>query len=389
MTSGHGPFAHFFDDHVLAAFESPPDTRRPAGKRLTHEDLSGRIIEDELGPLLRGLRRAPGAVAARDAFADDEAIDPAWVAFLVSKPALADPAMPQWVRWLQPLLSGVFTVDNLDYVRRDAYLTGRRDRPDRRRAAASLRVHLGARADPVRAGHPGARDVPHVTSVHLPAGLLPPDRAGDRPRPRRGVRAVDPGHLRRRLAGRSAGRLRRPRRVRAAPPGRPLGARRGAGSTARARRRDGDRRRGRGVAGDPAATSDVALGGRGPGRVRARRPAGGPGREPRFAGGRTRRDRPCRGRRPARPMRPRPTACSRSRRATARRCRSPPRSRRSRPTGSSPDAIGGADGGRAGSVAGPARTTGSAPPSATWRAWAAGRAAGRPARSRSSGPSSA
>ena len=28
------------------------------------------------------------------------------------------------MRWLQPLLSGVFTVDNLDYVRRDAYLTG-------------------------------------------------------------------------------------------------------------------------------------------------------------------------------------------------------------------------------------------------------------------------
>ena len=121
---GHGPFAHFFDDHVLAAFEAPPDARRPAGKRLTHEDLSQRIIEDELGPLLRGLRRAPGAVPERDAFADDEAIDPAWVSFLVSKPALADPAMPRWVRWLQPLLSGVFTVDNLDYVRRDAYLTG-------------------------------------------------------------------------------------------------------------------------------------------------------------------------------------------------------------------------------------------------------------------------
>ena len=32
--------------------------------------------------------------------------------------------MPGWVRVLQPLLSGVFTVDNLDYVRRDAYLTG-------------------------------------------------------------------------------------------------------------------------------------------------------------------------------------------------------------------------------------------------------------------------
>jgi hypothetical protein len=32
--------------------------------------------------------------------------------------------MPRWLRWLQPLLSGVFTVDNLDYVRRDAYLIG-------------------------------------------------------------------------------------------------------------------------------------------------------------------------------------------------------------------------------------------------------------------------
>ena len=25
---GHGPFAHFFDDHVLAAFEAPDDARR-------------------------------------------------------------------------------------------------------------------------------------------------------------------------------------------------------------------------------------------------------------------------------------------------------------------------------------------------------------------------
>jgi hypothetical protein len=32
--------------------------------------------------------------------------------------------MPAWVRALQPLLSGVFTVDNLDYVRRDAFFTG-------------------------------------------------------------------------------------------------------------------------------------------------------------------------------------------------------------------------------------------------------------------------
>ena len=74
---GHGPFAHFFDDQVLAAFEAPADPRRPAGKRLTHEDLSQQIIEDELGPLILGLRRAPGADPERDAFAERaSAIDP-------------------------------------------------------------------------------------------------------------------------------------------------------------------------------------------------------------------------------------------------------------------------------------------------------------------------
>jgi HD superfamily phosphohydrolase len=121
---GHGPFAHFFDERVLVDFPAPADERRQPGKRLTHEDLSQLIIERELGELIGGLRRAPGSQSARDAFADGERIDPRWVSFLVSKPALADPTMPLWVRWLQPLLSGVFTVDNLDYVRRDAWMTG-------------------------------------------------------------------------------------------------------------------------------------------------------------------------------------------------------------------------------------------------------------------------
>ena len=121
---GHGPFAHFFDDRFLAAFPAPADPRRAGAKTLSHEDLSQLIIEQELGPLIRGLRRAPGAVAERDRFAEHEAIYPRWVSFLISKPPLVDLAMPGWVRALQPLLSGVFTVDNLDYVRRDAYLTG-------------------------------------------------------------------------------------------------------------------------------------------------------------------------------------------------------------------------------------------------------------------------
>ena len=121
---GHGPFAHFFDDQVLSAFAAPNDTRRAEEKKLSHEDLGQLIIERELGGLIGALRRAPGSVPSRDAFADGETIDPRWVSFLISKPALSDEAMPRWVRWLQPLLSGVFTVDNLDYVRRDAYMTG-------------------------------------------------------------------------------------------------------------------------------------------------------------------------------------------------------------------------------------------------------------------------
>ena len=206
---GHGPFAHFFDDRVLAAFPAPEDARRGAGKRLSHEDLSQLIIERELGDLIRALRRAPGATPERDAFGDGEWIDPRWVSFLVAKPALTDASMPAWVRLLQPLLSGVFTVDNLDYVRRDAFFTGVQVGIDverlRRYAFVSERgLTLYEPGIAALEGFLGARMLLHQSVYfHRTVRAIDLDLA-------RGLPAGDRGPVRRRLARRPAGRLCRP-----------------------------------------------------------------------------------------------------------------------------------------------------------------------------------
>ena len=113
--------------------------------------------------------------------------------------------MPRWVRWLQPLLSGVFTVDNLDYVRRDAYLTGVAVGPvdvERLRRYSFITERGLTLFEP---GLPALEMFLTLAPVHVPAGLLPPDGARHRPRPRGGLRPVDPGDLRRGLAGRPAG----------------------------------------------------------------------------------------------------------------------------------------------------------------------------------------
>ena len=62
---GHGPFAHFFDEHVLARFPAPPHPSRDPAKRLSHEDLGQAIIERELGAIIGGARPAPDPPAGR------------------------------------------------------------------------------------------------------------------------------------------------------------------------------------------------------------------------------------------------------------------------------------------------------------------------------------
>ncbi|MBM4315490.1 MAG: HD domain-containing protein, partial [Deltaproteobacteria bacterium] len=104
---GHGPYGHFFDDHFLDRYG------------LTHEDLGRLIIVRKLGRIITRIRRSPSGP-----FAAGEALDPEAVAFLIKMPDERDAAIPRWLQLLRQLFSGTYTVDNLDYVQRDAFMTG-------------------------------------------------------------------------------------------------------------------------------------------------------------------------------------------------------------------------------------------------------------------------
>lgn len=105
---GHGPYGHFFDDHFLSQYG------------LTHETLGSEIITRELKDLVGGIRRSPSGT-----FQADESITGDHVAYLITKPLDGDrDDQPPWMRFLRQLFTGIYTVDNIDYVQRDAYVTG-------------------------------------------------------------------------------------------------------------------------------------------------------------------------------------------------------------------------------------------------------------------------
>lgn len=106
--SGHGPFCHFCDENYLSEYG------------INHEVIGAHIITKKLSPLIKNIRRSPSGN-----FAKGETLHPEHIAFLIRKEISGQTdKFPYWLRLLKPLLCGIFTVDNLDYVQRDAYMCG-------------------------------------------------------------------------------------------------------------------------------------------------------------------------------------------------------------------------------------------------------------------------
>ena len=105
---GHGPFCHFFDERYLSRFKT------------NHEEIGQHIIREKVSSILKGIRRSVGGPFKRS-----EALDPEQVAFLIKRPLKRERRRhPEWLVFLRQLFRGIFTFDNIDYVLRDAYMTG-------------------------------------------------------------------------------------------------------------------------------------------------------------------------------------------------------------------------------------------------------------------------
>lgn len=104
---GHGPFGHFFDREVLVQWG------------VDHEDIGRRLVCVELADLIASLRASPTGP-----FAAGESVDPRWVAWVMAPAEIDGYTPPAWLRACKPMLCGPATVDNLDYVVRDAYMCG-------------------------------------------------------------------------------------------------------------------------------------------------------------------------------------------------------------------------------------------------------------------------
>ncbi len=104
---GHGPFGHFFDHEYLQQYQ------------MDHEDIGRHMVLNELADLISSQGASPAGP-----FAPGEHIDPRWVAWIMAPAELEGYTPPGWLAACKPILCGPATIDNLDYVRRDAYMCG-------------------------------------------------------------------------------------------------------------------------------------------------------------------------------------------------------------------------------------------------------------------------
>jgi HD superfamily phosphohydrolase len=84
--------------------------------------VGGFLIEEILRQEIHAIQRSPSGT-----FSEGERIEPSWVSYLIRRPTPGEKqeGLPPWLQILRLLFSsGVFTVDNLDFVLRDAYMSG-------------------------------------------------------------------------------------------------------------------------------------------------------------------------------------------------------------------------------------------------------------------------
>ena len=101
---GHGPFCHFFDDNYLHAFHLPVTRNSDrSSSEIISARSSGRSDAARAGPFAKG-----------------EELNPDHIAHVILKEKGKDNSrIPRWLNMLQPVISGSYTADNLDYVLRD------------------------------------------------------------------------------------------------------------------------------------------------------------------------------------------------------------------------------------------------------------------------------
>lgn len=106
---GHGPFGHFFDEYYLVKKWN-----------ITHETIGQRIITGPLRTLIESFN-----TGLDGDFESGESLSAEDIAWLIKKPEETEKQETAlWLSLLRSIFCGIYTADSLDYVCRDAYMTG-------------------------------------------------------------------------------------------------------------------------------------------------------------------------------------------------------------------------------------------------------------------------